>query len=298
MEADDERARTYQFSHPLGNRSTFPVAVLETIRMPDVVELPLPIESSAHATRRQRGYTISVTNPAGPLPTRLAPAPSFYLTGRQPLRPGVILLAIVVAAGALSSVLYAMSHAGHTHFTSGGSGADRSASATFGGAPAADQKNDDDPNQIDTIVLGDPGDAPVPARRGDHVSSVHPTILIHLPRSGDQVGFIPNTPAGQLLYNWLAAFNQASYPALATALPNAALASATAAQMELRQQTGGFRLLSAKEAQPSAPSRCVRSPAPLLSRASASAPFLHSARTPPPGLCQVREDEERPRLVM
>jgi hypothetical protein len=64
------------------------------------------------------------------------------------------------------------------------------------------------------------------------------------------VGFIPNTPAGQLLYNWLAAFNQASYPALATALPNAALAAATTAQMELREQTGGFRLLSAKEAQP------------------------------------------------
>jgi hypothetical protein len=218
--------------------------------MRDVVELPLPIQSSAHAALWQRGYTISVTSPAEPPPTRLVPAPSFYLTGRQPLRPGVILLAIVVAVGALSSVLYAMSHAGHTHFTSGGSGADRSASATFGVAPAADQKDDDDPDQIDTIVLGDPGDAPVPARRGDHVSSVHPTILVHLPRSGDQVGFIPNTPAGQLLYNWLAAFNQASYPALATALPNAALAAATTAQMELREQTGGFRLLSAKEVQP------------------------------------------------
>jgi hypothetical protein len=239
--------------------------------MRDVVELPLPIPSSAHATLWQRVYTMSVTNLAGPPQTRPAPgkpechplmqqrlpadlpiltAPSFYITGRQPLHPAVILLAIVVAVGALSSVLYALSHAGHAHFSSGGSGADRSSSATLGGTPAADQKDDDDPDQIDTVVLGDPADAPVPARRAAHVSTVHPTILVRLPRSGNQVGFIPNTPAGHLLYNWLAAFNQASYPALATALPNVALASATDAQMELRRQTGGFSLLSAKEVQP------------------------------------------------
>jgi hypothetical protein len=177
-------------------------------------------------------------------------APSFYITGRQPLRPGVILLAIVAAVGALSSVLYAMSHAGHAHFTSGGSGADRSASAIPGTTSGAGPKDDDDPNQIDTVVLGDVAEAPVPARPGDHVSPVHPTILIRLPRSGDKVGLIPNTPAGRLLRNWLAAFNQASYPALANALPNAALASATAAQMELRRQTGGFSLLSAQEVLP------------------------------------------------
>ena len=35
-----------------------------------------------------------------------------------------------------------------------------------------------------------------------------------------------------------------------TALPNVALAAAAAAQIELRQQTGGFNLLSAKEVQP------------------------------------------------
>ncbi len=180
----------------------------------------------------------------------LLTAPSFYITARQPLRPAAILLAIVVAAGGLSSVLYALSHGGHAHFSAGGSGADHSASATSGGTPAAGAKDDDDPDQIDTVVLGDPSDAPVPARRGDHVSSVHPTILIRLPRSGDQVGFIPNSPAGHLLYNWLAAFNQASFPALATALPNVALAPATAAQLELRRQTGGFSLLSAKEVQP------------------------------------------------
>jgi hypothetical protein len=179
-----------------------------------------------------------VTNPAGPPPIRLAPgkpedhrpltAPSFYITGRQPLSPGAIVLAVVIAVGALSLVLYAMSHAG------GGAG----------------QTDDDDPNQIDTVVVGDPTDAPVPARPGTHVSPVHPTILVHLPRFGAQLGFIPDTPAGHLLYNWLAAFNQASYPALAEALPNVALDSATAAQMELRRQTGGFTLLSAKEVQP------------------------------------------------
>jgi hypothetical protein len=178
-------------------------------------------------------------------------APSFYITGRQPLRPEAILLAIIVAVGALSSVLYALRQTGHAHFTSGGgSGGDRSASATLGGTPAAGQKDDDDPDQIDTVVLGDPSDAPVPARSAGHVSTVHPTIIVRLPRSGDQVGFIPSTPAGHLLYNWLAAFNQASYPALAAALPNVALDSATAAQMELRRQTGGFTLLSAKEVQP------------------------------------------------
>jgi hypothetical protein len=182
-----------------------------------------------------------------PLPTGVPPptAPRFYLTGRQPLRPGAILLATVAAVAALSSVLYALGHNEHGHLSSG---ADRSSSATTGAASAADEK--DDPSQIDTIVLGDPADAPVPARRGEHVSAVHPTILVRLPRFGDQVGLIPDTPAGHLLYGWLAAFNQASYPALGNALPNVALASAAAAQMELRQQTGGFNLLSAKEVQP------------------------------------------------
>jgi hypothetical protein len=209
-----------------------------------------PLSDSVISARAlwQRVYTISVTHPAGPPPTGLAPgkpddhprmqqplptglstytAPTFYITGRQSLSPAAILLAIVAAVGALSLVLYALSH-----------------------TPAFSQKDDDDPNQVDTIVLGDPAEAPVPARPGDHVSPVHPTIIVRLPRMGGQLGLIPNTPSGQLLYNWLAAFNQASYPALANALPNVALASATAAQMELRSQTGGFSLLSAKEVQP------------------------------------------------
>lgn len=172
-------------------------------------------------------------------------APSFYLTGRQPLRPGAILLAVVGAVIALSSVLYALGHTGHAHLTP--DGASRS-SSTAAGATHDDEQ--DDPNQIDTIVLGDPADAPVPARKGDHVSPVHPTILVRLPRFGDQVGLIPDTPAGRLLYAWLAAFNQASYPGLGNALPNVALAEAAAAQIELRRQTGGFNLLSAKEVQP------------------------------------------------
>jgi len=184
-----------------------------------------------------------------PLPTGVPTftAPRFYLTGRQPLRPGAILLAIVAAVVALSSVLYALNHTGHPYLASGSPGADRSP----GTSPRAPQDDDkDDPNQIDTIVLGDPADAPVPAKRGDHVSPVHATILVRLPRFGDQVGLIPDTPSGRLLYGWLAAFNHASYPELANALPNHALASAAAAQIELRQQTGGFSLLSAKEVQP------------------------------------------------
>lgn len=185
-----------------------------------------------------------------PLPTgvRTLNAPRFYITGRQPLRPGAILLAIVVAVGALSSVLYALRHTGHAHLTSDSTGAAGSAGVTSGATAADNEK--DDPAQIDTIVLGDPADAPVPARPGDHVSDVHPFVIVHLPRFGDQVGLIPDTPAGHLLYDWLGAFNQASYPALGNALPNIALGAAAAAQLELRQQTGGFNLLSAKEVQP------------------------------------------------
>lgn len=181
-----------------------------------------------------------------PLPTRVPPlsAPRFYVTGRQPLSPGAILLAIILAAAALVLVLYALQQTGHVHLTAD---SDRSSSAAPG-ATAADDK--DDPNQVDTIVLGDPADAPVPAKKGDHVSPVHPFVIVHLPRFGDKVGLIPDTPTGRLLYAWLAAFNQASYPALANVLPNDALGAATAAQIELRQQTGGFSLLSAKEAQP------------------------------------------------
>ncbi len=177
-----------------------------------------------------------------PFPTGARSAPSFHLLGRQPIRPAALLLATVAAVAALSSVLYALEHNKRAHRNFGGSGATRSTDAAS--QAAADDK--DDPDQIDTIVLGDPADAPVPARPGNHVSPVHPTILVRLPRFGDQVGLIPNTPAGHLLYNWLAAFNQASKPALGNVLPE----GEAAAQMELRRLTGGFTLLSAKEVQP------------------------------------------------
>lgn len=184
-----------------------------------------------------------------PLPpgTTTLTYPTFYLTSREPIRPGAILLAIVVAVGALSSILYGLSHTRPAHLSAGSPGAERSASADSGTSSADDK---DDPSQVDTIALGDPADAPVPGRRGDHVSPVHPTIIVHLPRFGDQVGLIPATAAGHLLYIWLAAFNQASYPALLSALPNAAPASAATAQLELRRQTGGFNLVSAREVQP------------------------------------------------
>jgi hypothetical protein len=41
-----------------------------------------------------------------------------------------------------------------------------------------------------------------------------------------------DTPAGRLLYGWLATFNQVSYPALGNALPKVALVSAAAAQIK------------------------------------------------------------------
>ena len=63
-------------------------------------------------------------------------------------------------------------------------------------------------------MLGDAADAPTPAKKGDHVSPVHATILIRLPRFGDQTGLIPDSPAGRLLFDWLAAFNQANRAAL------------------------------------------------------------------------------------
>ena len=171
--------------------------------------------------------------------------PRFYVTGRQRLSPTAILLAIVGAAIALSAVLYLLAHNKPAHMMAT---ADRSSSSSP--STQADDDKDDDPNQIDTIVLADPADAPVPAKRGDHVSPVHPFVIVHLPRWGDQVGLIPDTPSGHLLYNWLAAFNKASYPDLANALPSEALAESAAAQMELRQHTGGFNLLSAKEVEP------------------------------------------------
>ncbi len=172
--------------------------------------------------------------------------PTFYLTTRQPIRPISILLATLAAAAALSITLFALNHTGHHLIPNDPTAARDPGTPPTTRPPGSD---DDDPSQIDTIVLGDPADAPVPARKGDHVSPVHPTILVRLPRYGPQLGLIPDTPAGHLLYRWLAAFNQADYPALANALPTVAQTAVAQAQRDLRQQTGGFNLLSAKEVQ-------------------------------------------------
>ena len=190
-----------------------------------------------------------------------AATPRFYVTPRQRINPGSILLAIVLAAGSLSAGLYALSHSRYRRLIPGSAGANRCDSAT---ASHCVDKDDDDPSKVDTIYLGDPADAPSPGRPGNHVSPVHPFIVVQLPRFGDQVGLIPDTPAGRLLYAWLAAFNQADRAALAKALPEPVAESTTAAelpiptsqdstidaQMELRKKTGGYNLLSAKEVKP------------------------------------------------
>lgn len=173
-------------------------------------------------------------------------APSFGLIEQKPVRPAAFLLALAVVGVVLSLALLVRGRSTGRHFASD---AVRSPAAK----PDADKVTEDekdDPSQVDTIVLGDAADAPVPARRGGHSGSVHATILIHLPRFGDQVGLIPDSAVGHLLFRWLAAFNQASYTSLVAALPSVAPASAAAAQMDLRKQTGGVSLLSAKEIQP------------------------------------------------
>jgi hypothetical protein len=186
----------------------------------------------------------STPNPPPAIPA----APTFYLTARQPFSPTAILLAILAAAASLAFIVYAMAHSG-AHLLPGGPDSSRSAGGNGSGGD-----DTDDPNQIDTIVLGDPTEAPRPAHRGDSSanknSSVHPFLLTILPHAGDHFGQIPDSPAGHLLYNWLAAFNQPNAPALAAALPTAAPASTLDAQWELRRQTGGFTLLSSREPQP------------------------------------------------
>lgn len=184
------------------------------------------------------------TLPNDPLSVRV---PGFRLTEAKPPGLGAILLALVIALSLLYPVAFVRWHLATLHLNSDPSSSSRAAGTTV--KKDADD-DDDDPNQIDTIALGDPADAPVPARRGDHVSPVHPTILVQLPRFGEKTGLIPDTPAGRLLYRWLAAFNQASSPMLDSALPNIVPDASTIAQMDLRQRTGGFYLLSAKEVQP------------------------------------------------
>ena len=182
-------------------------------------------------------------------------APSFYLTARQPLRPGVLLLAAALAAGGVYGIAYGLGQSAkrrHAHSSEGAPS--RTPGAAGGGSAAAakDDDEDDDPSQVDTVVLGDAADAPVPLRKGYRPANtnVHATVIVHLPRFGRDEGLIPDSAAGHLLWAWLAAFNTGSGPALNHALPNAAPAPTVATLLALRATNGGFNLLSAREIQP------------------------------------------------
>lgn len=179
-----------------------------------------------------------------PLPLRAHPQaiPHFYVTPRHRFSAGALLLAIVLAGCALVATIYTLSHARHNAAPYG--------AGLFRRGASSNDDEDDDPSQVDTIYLGDPGEAPVAKRPGGRASFVHPFVVVHLPRSGDQTGQIPNSAAGRLLYDWLAAFNNGNFPALGKALPSAEAGLASDAQRELRERTGGFTLLSAKEIQP------------------------------------------------
>ena len=183
-------------------------------------------------------------------------APSFYLTARQPLRPGVLLLAVLLAAAGVYGIAYGLGQSAKRHHSHGGGDATASRSAATGGSGQSssgnDDDKDDDPSQIDTVVLGDAADAPVPLRKGYRPanSNVHATVIVHLPRFGQDAGLIPDSPAGHLLWAWLAAFNTGSGSALGRALPTAAPAPTAATLLALRATNGGFNLLSAREIQP------------------------------------------------
>lgn len=175
-------------------------------------------------------------------------APSFYVTPKQRLGPGSVFLAFLLALACLVAVLYTQSHSRYAHaFRSDASGIPSFGSAG-GGSDTRD--DDDDPSRVDTIYLGGPSEAPSATRPTGHASAVHPFVVVHLPRSGDQVGQIPDTPAGHLLYNWLAAFNGPDPSAMARALPTQEDGLSEQAQAELRRQTGGFTLVSAKQIGP------------------------------------------------
>lgn len=174
--------------------------------------------------------------------------PRFYVTPRQRFSSGPVFLALFIAIGCLLAVLYALTHSGHAHPRTSSVGS--SQFGRGGSAAGSAEDDDDDTSKVDTIYLGDPGQAPVATRPASHADAVHPFVVVHLPRSGDQVGQIPDTPAGRLLYGWLAAFNGADRSAVATSLPLPEFSPAEAAFVELRKKTGGFTLVSAREAQP------------------------------------------------
>lgn len=192
----------------------------------------------------------AVRTPRAPVPN----APSFYLTARQPPRPGVLLLALALAAGGVYGIAYGLGQSAKRRHVHGGSDAAPGRAAAGGGSSQGNSNDDedDDPSQIDTVVLGDAADAPVPLRKGYRPANtnVHATVIVRLPRFGQDSGLIPDSPAGHLLWAWLAAFNNGGSAALGHALPTAAPAPTVATLLALRATNGGFNLLSAREVQP------------------------------------------------
>jgi hypothetical protein len=175
-------------------------------------------------------------------------APRFYVTPRHRFNAGAVVLAVLLATACLSAVVFALRHTRHAHGFAFGPGGSPSGGFGFGGGSG--DADDDDPSQVDTIYLGGPDQAPVTTRPAAHPSTVHPFVVVHLPRSGGEVGQIPDSPAGHLLFDWLASFNNRDASAAAHALPGTTAARAAEAQLALRKQTGGFTLLAAKEVAP------------------------------------------------
>ena len=184
--------------------------------------------------------------PLTPMPVRFA-APSFHLTEQKFLDPKSILLATAAASALLCLVSQSLGSTRlmHLHIQDSSTGRAPTTPANTG----RDSPNDD-PSQVDTVYLGDPADTPLPARSRGYVDTVHPFIVVHLPRFGNQLGLIPDTPAGHLLFEWLVAFNHADGPALRRILPMEPLSSAAFEQIELRKKTSGLDVISAVEVRP------------------------------------------------
>ena len=184
--------------------------------------------------------------PLTPEPVRLS-APSFYLTEHKFLDPKSILLATVAAAALLCLMSNSLGKTKqmqmHMQDSSTGRGPTNPANTS------RDSPNDD-PSQVDTVYLGDPADAPLPTPSTGYVATVHPFLVVHLPRFGNQLGLIPDTSAGHLLFEWLVAFNHADGPALRRILPMEPLSSAAFEQIELRKKTSGLDVISAVEVRP------------------------------------------------
>lgn len=167
----------------------------------------------------------------------------------EPPRLGAWLLGGVASALALATVMLALGRPGRAHAMAHTGSGSRPSPSTGGSASGVAVQGDAGDSDFDTIVLADPANAPAPASDREP-SPVHPFAVIRLPRFGPGTGTIPDTPAGRTLYAWLAAFNHADGHSLAASVTTANLVQTVAAQLALRQETGGFELLSAREVAP------------------------------------------------